>query len=97
MWDPVSYSRFFFTVRGNLENHIMLLRILLIMALVGLGLWLLRKALRARRPPPAQPDPEQARLVACAHCGARIPATDALWREGQSFCSMTHRHLGPRS
>lgn len=76
----------------------MLGRILIIMALVGVGLWLLKKALGTRKPPPAPPGAAgQAKLVACAHCGARLPATEAVWKEGQSFCCMTHRNLGPKS
>jgi len=56
----------------------------------------LKKTL-GKRTPPSSPDPLQAKLVACAHCGARLPATEAVWKEGQSFCSMTHRNLGPKS
>lgn len=75
----------------------MLGRILIIMALVGIGLWLLKKSLGFRKPPPsAKGEDSQAKLIACAHCGARLPATDAVWKEGQSYCSMTHRNLGPK-
>ena len=76
----------------------MLGRILIIMAVVGLGLWLLRKAMGSRTPPPTAPgSADRAKLIACAHCGARLPATEAVWKEGQSYCSMTHRNLGPKS
>ncbi len=74
----------------------MLWRILIIMALVGIGLFLLKKAFGARKPPPSQAQDQQGKLVACAHCAARLPATEALWKDGQAFCSMTHRNLGPR-
>lgn len=74
----------------------MLPRILLIMALVGLGLFLLKKAMGARKPPPSDSQDQNAKLIVCAHCQARLPATEALWKDGQAFCSMTHRHLGPR-
>jgi hypothetical protein len=74
----------------------MLGRILIIMVLVGLGLWLLKKAMGSRRPPPSDQAANQAKLIPCAHCGARLPATDAVWKEGQGYCSMTHRNLGPR-
>ncbi len=75
----------------------MLGRILIIMGLVGIGLWLLKKLLGARNPPPSERgDSNQDKLIACAHCGTRLPATDALWKEGQGYCSMTHRNLGPK-
>ena len=78
----------------------MLGRVLIIVALVGIGLWLLRKTLAKRGGGQGTSDagagPAQGRLIECAHCGARLPATDAVWKEGQPFCSMTHRHLGPR-
>ena len=48
----------------------MLGRILIIMVLVGLGLWLLKKTMGSRKPPPTNPNPEQAKLIVCAHCGA---------------------------
>ena len=74
----------------------MLGRILIIMVLVGLGLWLLKKTMGSRKPPPSDQAANQAKLIQCAHCGARLPATDAVWKEGQGYCSMTHRNLGPR-
>jgi hypothetical protein len=74
----------------------MLPRILIIMALVGVGLFLLKKAFGARKPPPSESQGKNGKLVACAHCAARLPATEALWKDGQAFCSMTHRNLGPR-
>ncbi|MBU3724406.1 MAG: hypothetical protein FGM18_02710 [Burkholderiaceae bacterium] len=77
----------------------MLGRVVIIAALVGIGLWLLRRALSKRGNHNASESASgtsQTRLIECAHCGARLPATDAVWKEGQPFCSMTHRHLGPR-
>lgn len=79
----------------------MLGRVLIIAALVGIGLWLLRKTLAKRGGQGGSADAgagaSQGRLIECAHCGARLPVTDAVWKEGQPFCSMTHRHLGPRA
>ena len=75
----------------------MLPRILIIMALVGLGLFLLKKALGSRKPPPSEENQNHnSKLIVCAHCQARLPATEALWKDGQAYCSVTHRHLGPR-
>lgn len=79
----------------------MLVRILIILALVVVAVWLLKKSMAGRdksagRPDRSRGDGDQARLVECAHCGARLPATDAVWKEGQTYCSMTHRNLGPK-
>ncbi len=75
----------------------MLWRILILVIAVLVGFWLLKKALSGRRPP-TNPDASETegRLVQCAHCGTRLPASDAHWKEGQSYCSVTHRHLGPK-
>jgi hypothetical protein len=75
----------------------MLWRILILVAAVLVGIWLLKKAFSGRQPPkdPDRSDSE-GRLIQCAHCGTRLPASDAHWKEGQAYCSVTHRHLGPK-
>ena len=79
----------------------MLGRILIILALIFIGLWLVRKAMGARKggdaPADSKKDPrDSAALVQCAHCGVRLPQVDAIWREGRGYCSITHRNLGPK-
>jgi uncharacterized protein len=82
----------------------MLTRIVIIGVLVLLVLWLLRKSLSGRKPSaPSDQNSDKnnqsdqsAALIACAHCGVMLPKADAFWREGQSYCSMTHRNLGPK-
>ena len=37
------------------------------------------------------------RMVACAHCGVYLPATDALEADGHPYCSPAHRTAGPRA
>lgn len=76
----------------------MLGRILIIAGLALVALWLLRKTLGARKPDRTQDtsQKEADALVACAHCGAHVPKSDAYWKEGHSYCSITHRHLGPK-
>jgi uncharacterized protein len=45
----------------------------------------------------AQPDPARIeQMVPCAHCGVYLPASDALQRDGQAFCSAAHRDAGAR-
>jgi uncharacterized protein len=43
-----------------------------------------------------QADPAGERMVACAHCGVYLPASEALEAAGRSFCSAAHRDAGPR-
>lgn len=85
----------------------MLFRILLLLALVFLGIFLLRKMMGSRNPKPGEEnqgrsgdskksDPQNAALIRCAHCGVHLPQSDAFWREGQAYCSSTHRNLGPK-
>jgi len=76
-------------------------RLILIVLLVLLALWLLRRALaagRSKRPPgtdgaggAAAPE-----LVSCAHCGVNLPRTEARSAGGRHYCSEEHWRLGPR-
>jgi uncharacterized protein len=34
-------------------------------------------------------------MVACAHCGVHLPASEALLAYGRSYCSAAHRDAGP--
>ena len=48
----------------------------------------------AAKAPPAAAHLET--IVACAHCGLHVPASDATVSEtGASFCSEAHRRLHP--
>lgn len=75
----------------------MLTRILIIMALVALALWFLRKALghnKADKTSTSEaPEKRSAKtldLVACSRCGLHIPREEALLRDKQFFCSPDH-------
>lgn len=65
-----------------------------------------RRAERARAAAQAHRGDEEAarpgravgeRMVACAHCGVYLPATDALEADGHTYCSPAHRTAGPRA
>jgi hypothetical protein len=76
-------------------------RILIILALIFIALWLLRKAMGARKGSEPRADSNQdprdsTALIQCAHCAVRLPQVDAIWREGRGYCSITHRNLGPK-
>lgn len=75
------------------------MKYLLVMLVVGVGLWLLLRPAR-RRPPPAAPAKRReqpADMVACAHCDLRLPRGEAVFdANGRAFCDDAHRRAGPR-
>jgi uncharacterized protein len=77
------------------------MKYLLVLLVVVLGIWLLtgRRGVRAappeakkkRQPPVAAPE-----MVACAHCGMHVPASEALRDAAdRPFCEEAHRIAGP--
>jgi uncharacterized protein len=75
------------------------MKYLLVMLVVGVGLWLLLRPRGAQRPPAAPPRQVEppADMVACAHCDLRLPRGEAVFDpEGRAFCDDAHRHAGPR-
>lgn len=76
------------------------MKFLLVIAVVGLVLWLMfgRQRRVGKTPPPAAQAPKGPQpMVACAHCGLNLPRSDAL-EDGAArlFCSEPHRAAGPR-
>jgi hypothetical protein len=69
----------------------MLLRVVIISLAVIAGLWLLKRAFSkrggAKDSQSSADTTAQSKLIQCAHCSARLPATDAVWKD---------RHLGPK-
>ncbi len=82
-------------------------RIVLLIIAVLAFIWLLRRALAARKPgagadPTGRPVPPAPELVACAHCGVHLPKNDAVANRdagtaasGRYYCSEEHLRLGP--
>jgi len=68
-------------------------RLILLALAVLILVWLLRRALRARRRP-APPAPGE--LVHCAHCGVYLPRAEARSAAGLHYCGEEHARLGPR-
>ena len=71
---------------------------LLVLLVVGLGLWMLVKRLRSDGESTGKPLAKPAAPVAmveCAHCGLHLPAADALPEGSRLYCSDGHRRLGP--
>lgn len=81
------------------------MKYLVVLLVVGLGLWMLVSRLRGgggkggeggevrRREgkPPAGP----VEMVQCAHCGLHLASSDALPDGSRLYCSDAHRRLGP--
>jgi uncharacterized protein len=69
--------------------------VLLALAVVVL-VWLVRRALAARRPHTPPRDAQGGALVRCAHCGVHLPRAEARAAGGRDYCSDEHARLGPR-
>ena len=70
-------------------------RLLVLVALVAVAIWLLRRAL-AGPPREREAEARPGELVRCAHCGVHLPLAEAREREGRRYCSDEHARLGPR-
>ena len=67
-------------------------RLIVLVLLVVLAVWLIRRALRGPRiqdKPPVQGD-----LVACARCGVHLPRAEAREAGGKIYCGEEHARLG---
>ena len=82
----------------------MTLKYLLVLFVVGIGIWMVSKRLRGSRRDPVRRQPPAAHLapqamLRCAHCGLHLPAADALGTRASDdslgYCSEAHRRLGP--
>jgi uncharacterized protein len=71
------------------------MRLLLLIVLVVVGFWVVRRALRNISKPDIQVKPPvQGDLVSCARCGMHLPRGEAREVAGALFCSEEHARLG---
>jgi uncharacterized protein len=70
-------------------------RLLVLIVLVVLAVWFIRRALR-RLQPGDKPLVKEGELVRCAHCGVHLPRSEARQAEGILYCSEEHARLGKR-
>jgi uncharacterized protein len=73
-------------------------RLIVLVLLVVLTVWLVRRALRG---PAEQSDLRKraeaaGQLVRCAHCGMHLPRSEACEAAGLLYCSDEHARLGKR-
>lgn len=70
-------------------------RLLVLIVLVVLAVWLVRRALRPpQQKPPSVEKPGE--LIACAHCGVHLPRSEARPAGDALYCSEEHARLGKR-
>lgn len=76
-------------------------RFLLLVVLIVVAIWVIRRALvrlKHGQPdgtPPGAPA-TQGDLVKCAHCGTHLPLAEARAVGDRLYCSDEHARLGPR-
>jgi uncharacterized protein len=70
-------------------------RLVVLIVLVVLAVWLIRRALR-RLDPRNPPAVKEGELVRCAHCGVHLPRSEARQAAGTLYCSEEHARLGKR-
>jgi uncharacterized protein len=75
------------------------MRFIVLIVLVVLAVWLIRRALRG----PVQKmdiqnktEAKGGELVRCAHCGVHLPRAEARQAAGALYCSEEHARLGAR-
>jgi uncharacterized protein len=74
------------------------MRFIVLIALVVLAVWLIRRALRGPVQKTDVRNKVQAagELVRCAHCGMHLPRAEAREIQGALYCSDEHARLGGR-
>ena len=71
-------------------------RILVIIAIVVVAVWLVRRALAGPRQGEVARKPAvEGDLVSCARCGVHLPRAEARAAGERLFCSDEHARLGP--
>jgi uncharacterized protein len=72
-------------------------RLLILILLIVLAVWLVRRALRRAAPHADAPGEKKSdELVRCVQCGVLLPRAEARMSAGAVYCSEEHARLGPR-
>ena len=69
-------------------------RFLILVLLVVIAVWLVKRALRSSSEGVAKKPPVQGDLVSCARCGLNLPRTEARESQGGLYCCEEHARLG---
>jgi len=72
------------------------MRLVVLILLIVLAVWLIRRALRAAsgKAGAQKPGPVQQDLVSCARCGVHLPRSEAHSAAGRLYCGEEHARLG---
>jgi uncharacterized protein len=71
-------------------------KLLVLIALILVGVWLVRRALRPSAPKADAPSEKKSdELVRCAQCAVLLPRAEARMAGGVLYCSEEHARLGP--
>jgi uncharacterized protein len=73
-------------------------KLLVLILLVVVGAWLVRRAIRRMNAPhggSSQASAVREELVRCAHCGLLLPRSEARPSAGEIYCCEEHARLGP--
>ena len=69
-------------------------RLIVLILLVVLAVWLIRRAFRASSKTVQKQGPIQQDLISCARCGVHLPRSEAREAAGQLYCGEEHARLG---
>jgi uncharacterized protein len=72
--------------------------LLSVILMVAWGVWRTHQRRTAAPPTPHKPTPTAlplVQMVPCSHCGMHIPQSEAVQRDGNSYCSASHAQRGP--
>ncbi len=66
-------------------------RLLLLLAIVALVIWLIRRYRRSLDDGSKSQRAEIEDMVRCAHCGMHLPRSESIESAGHFYCSAEHR------
>ncbi len=72
--------------------------LLTVILMVAWGVWRNHQRRTEAPPSPHRPPPAAltlVQMVPCAHCGMHVPQSEAVQRDGHSYCSAAHAQRGP--
>lgn len=74
-----------------------MLKILLLVVVGLIAYAILKKYSRSVQTPPSAREAKAAEdMVKCAQCGVNLPRSEAIYSQGEFYCSAEHRKLGKK-